>query len=158
MPYLVDGHNLIPKVGLRLDAPDDELELVALLQEFCRLHRKQVEVYFDGAPAAQAGTRSLGTVKATFVHAGTTADAAIARRLRSLGAAARNWTVVSSDHQVQAAARAVHAEALPSEAFARMLQQIPRTETPASLRDRSLSPAEVDEWLNLFRSRGHRAE
>jgi len=67
MPYLVDGHNLIPKAGLRLDAPDDEMELVRRLQEFCRLHRKQVEVYFDGAPAGQAGTRNLGAVKAIFV-------------------------------------------------------------------------------------------
>ena len=49
--YEVDGHNLIPKVGLRLDSFDDEMELVALLQEFARLHRRQVEVYFDGAPA-----------------------------------------------------------------------------------------------------------
>ena len=85
MPYLVDGHNLIPKVGLRLDSIDDEMELVAILQEFSRLHRKQVEVYFDGAPAGQAGTRSLGTVKAHFVRAGTTADTAIARRLKKWG-------------------------------------------------------------------------
>ena len=26
MPYLVDGHNLIPKVGLRLNSIDDEME------------------------------------------------------------------------------------------------------------------------------------
>ena len=85
MPYLVDGHNLIPKVGLRLDSFDDELELVTILQEFSRLHRRQVEVYFDGAPAGQAGTRSLGTVKAHFVRAGTTADAAIARQAQKAG-------------------------------------------------------------------------
>ncbi|GAB4503967.1 MAG: NYN domain-containing protein [Anaerolineales bacterium] len=157
MPYLVDGHNLIPKAGLRLDAPDDEMELVTQLREFCRLHRKQVEVYFDGAPASQARTRSLGAVKVTFVRAGMTADAAIARRLKALGNAARNWTVVSSDRQVQAEARAVHAEVLASDAFARLLQQMPRGETPRSASDRPLSAAEVDEWLNLFRSRGHRA-
>ncbi len=156
MPYLVDGHNLIPKAGLRLDAPDDEMELVRRLQEFCRLHRKQVEVYFDGAPAGQAGTRNLGAVKAIFVRAGTTADAAIARRLRSLGRAAQNWTVVSSDRQVQAEARAVHAEALSSEAFARLLQ--PSEKSPSSSTERPLSSSEVEEWLNVFRSRGHRTE
>ncbi len=156
MPYLVDGHNLIPKAGLRLDSPDDEMKLVALLQEFCRLHRRQVEVYFDGAPAGQAGTRKLGAVKATFVRTGTTADAAIAQRLKRLGRAARNWTVVSSDRQVQAEARAVHAEALTSEAFARLLQ--PSEKPPASTAERPLSPNEVEEWLNLFRSRGHRTE
>ncbi len=34
MPYLIDGHNLIPKVGLRLDSMDDEMDLLAHLQEF----------------------------------------------------------------------------------------------------------------------------
>lgn len=158
MPYLVDGHNLIPKVGLRLDSPDDEMDLVALLQEFCRLHRRQVEVYFDGAPAGQAGTRSLGAVKATFVRAGATADAAIAQRLKRLGRAARNWTVVSSDRQVQAEARAARAEVLSSEEFARQLQQAPRGESCRPAAERVISPAEVEEWLRLFGSKRHPAE
>ena len=55
MPYLIDGHNLIPKLGLRLDSIDDESELIAILQEFSRRERRQVEVFFDGAPAARAG-------------------------------------------------------------------------------------------------------
>ena len=51
MPFIVDGHNLIPKVpGLNLQDMEDELQLVELLQEFCRINRKQVEVYFDNAP------------------------------------------------------------------------------------------------------------
>jgi predicted RNA-binding protein with PIN domain len=158
MPYLVDGHNLIPKVGLRLDSFDDEMELVAVLQEFARLHRKQVEVYFDGAPADQAGTRGLGIVKATFVRAGTTADAAIARRIKKLGRAAKNWTVVSSDRQVQAEARAARAEVLSSEEFARLLQQTPRTESGKTAVDKKVSPKEVDEWLKIFGSKGHRTE
>jgi len=149
---------LIPKVGLRLDSFDDELELVAILQEFSRLHRKQVEVYFDGAPADQAGTRSLGAVKVTFVRAGTTADAAITKRLKKLGRAAKNWTVVSSDRQVQTEARAVRAEVLSSDEFARLLQQTPRGEASKPAADRKVSPAEVDEWLKIFGSRGHRTE
>jgi len=158
MPYLVDGHNLIPKVGLRLDSFDDEIQLVAVLQEFSRLHRRQVEVYFDGAPADQAGIRSLGTVKAHFVRAGTTADAAITRRLKKLGRAAKNWTVVSSDKQVQTDARAARAEVLSSDEFARLLQQTPRGEASKPAADREVSPTEVDEWLKLFDSKGHRTE
>lgn len=158
MPYLVDGHNLIPKVGLRLDSLDDEMELVAVLQEFARLHRRQVEVYFDGAPAGHARTRNLGAVKATFVRLGTTADAAIARRLRKLGRAAKNWTVVSSDRQVQADARAVRATVLSSEEFARLLQQTPRSERSKAAADRQVSSTEVEEWLKIFGSKGHRTE
>lgn len=158
MPYLVDGHNLIPKVGLRLDSFDDEMELVAVLQEFARLHRRQVEVYFDGAPADQAGTRNLGTVKAHFVRAGTTADTAIARRLKKMGRAAKNWTVVSSDRQVQADARAARAVALSSEEFARLLLQIPRTDQGKLVSDKKISASEVEEWLKIFGSKGHRTE
>jgi predicted RNA-binding protein with PIN domain len=158
MPYLVDGHNLIPKVGLRLDYFDDELELVAILQEFARLHRRQVEVYFDGAPADQAGTRSLGTVKVHFIRAGTTADAAITRRLKKMGRAAKNWTVVSSDRQVQSEARGARAEVLSSDEFAHLLHQTPRRESSKPAADRKVSPAEVDEWLKIFDSKRHRPD
>ena len=158
MPYLVDGHNLIPKVGLRLDSYDDEIQLVDLLQEFCRLNRKTLEVYFDGAPALHAGTRSQGTVKAHFVRAGTTADAAIARRLKKMGRDAKNWTVVSSDREVQNEARSVHTEVLSSEEFAKLLFQIPRGHTTKPSHDQKVSPAEVDEWLQIFGSKRHRTE
>jgi predicted RNA-binding protein with PIN domain len=150
MPYMIDGHNLIPKLGLRLDSPDDEMELVAILQEFARLHRREVEVYFDGAPAGQAGARSLGTVRAHFVPLGQTADAVMRARLRKMGKTAKNWTVVSSDHEIQNTARTVHAEFISSEAFVKLLQQA-RSVAPKPAREKPLSEREVEEWLALFR-------
>jgi predicted RNA-binding protein with PIN domain len=150
MPYLIDGHNLIPKLGLRLDSMDDEMELVAILQEFCRLERRQAEVYFDGAPAPQAGTRKLGAVIAHFVPLGTTADDAIRRRLRRMGKSAKNWSVVSSDRQVQADARAAGADVIPSEAFARQLKKARET-APKTAEERKLSKQEVEDWLMLFK-------
>ena len=46
---IVDGHNLIPKIkGLSLKMLDDESELIQILQEYARLTRKKIEVYFDG--------------------------------------------------------------------------------------------------------------
>ena len=150
MPYLVDGHNLIPKIpGLKLTDLDDEERLVGLLQEFCRQQRKQVEVFFDGAPPGHAGKRSYGMLTAHFIRKGTTADAAIRGRLAQLQRAARNWTVVSSDQAVQREARSRQASVLSSEEFAVLLAR--------SLEDRaddtsSASPdaAEIDEWLRLF--------
>ncbi|HMB22532.1 MAG TPA: NYN domain-containing protein [Anaerolineales bacterium] len=153
MPYLIDGHNLIPKLGLRLDSIDDEMELVAILQEFCRLEQKQAEVFFDGAPAGQAGTRRLGTVTAHFVRLGTTADDAIRKRLKTLGRGARNWTVISSDHQVQAEASAVFAEVVSSDSFAGTLKQA-RTSAPKPDNERKLTPKEIDDWLRVFEERG----
>ena len=102
MPFLIDGHNLIPKIpGLNLQALDDEEQLIKLLQEYCRRQRKQVEVFFDNAPPGGVRARNFGLVIARFVRQGSTADQAIRERLTRLGRLARNWTVVSSDLAVQ---------------------------------------------------------
>ena len=149
MPYLIDGHNLIPKLGLRLDSIDDEMELIRILQEFCRLERKQVEVFFDGAPTPQAGTRKRGAITVHFVRLGLTADNAIRSRIKGLGKSAKNWTVVSSDRQVQAEARAARAEVVSSDSFASQLKQA-RTSTSKPAEERKLTNQELEEWLKLF--------
>ena len=154
MPYLIDGHNLIPKVGLRLDSPDDEMELVAILQEFARLKRQQVEVYFDGAPIDYDGSRKMGTIRAHFVKLGQTADNAIRARLNNMAKDARNWIVVSSDREVQSAARVVHAQFVSSEEFVKILRSAVSSAPKKNTVDKSLSPAEVDEWLKVFREKG----
>ncbi len=118
MPYLIDGHNLVPHLGLRLDSPDDELALIERLQEYCRLARTTVEVYFDGAPPGALARRKFGAVTAHFVRQGSSADTALEVRMAKLGRAARNWTVVSSDVRVQRAAKAVQAMSIPAEEFA----------------------------------------
>jgi len=149
MPYLIDGHNLIPKLGLRLDSMDDEMELIAILQEFCRLERRQVEVYFDGAPTPQTRTRKLGAVTATFVPLTGTADNAIRNRLKKLGKAAKNWTVVSSDQQVQSDARATQAQVISSDEFAKIIKQAMNSPKVAKS-ERVVSEKEVAEWLQVF--------
>ena len=153
MPYLIDGHNLIPKVGLHLNSPDDEMELVAILKEFARLKRQQVEVYFDGAPIGQAGTRKLGTVRAHFVPLGQTADSAIRSRLKKMEKDAKNWIIVSSDHEVQSAARVVRAQIVTSEEFVKMLRTATNSAPKAKTENKKLSAQEVDEWLKLFREK-----
>ena len=155
MPYLIDGHNLIPKAGLRLDSPDDEMELVSILQEFARLKRREVEVYFDGAPTGHAGMRSFGAVKAHFIRAGQSADSAIRARLNKMGKAAKNWIVVSSDREVQSAARVNHADFISSETFVKELKAAMKSSPKADTGDKKLSAREVDEWLKLFRDKGH---
>jgi predicted RNA-binding protein with PIN domain len=152
MPYLVDGHNLIPKVGLRLDSPDDELELVAILQDFARLKRQQVEVYFDGAPIGQVGSHKLGTIRAHFVKQGQTADNAIRTRLKNMARDSKNWVVVSSDKEVQGAARAHHAQFISAEEFVKLLREARNSVPKSNKDDKKLSTAEVDEWLEIFRN------
>ncbi len=150
MPYILDGHNLIPKIpGLSLREPDDEERLLHLLQEFARRERARVEVFFDRAPAARQGTVRRGLVTAHFVERHSTADEAIIRYLRKLGKAARNWTVVSSDRQVQVNARALGARLLASETFAAQ-KLAPHNAAPEEKPDRPLSEDEVAAWLRLF--------
>lgn len=151
MPYLIDGHNLIPKLGLRLDEPDDELELVRLLQDFARITRHQVEVYFDGAPAGQAGMRKIGMIKAHFVRLGQTADIAIRKRLESMGKSARNWSVVSSDREVQVIVKANKAVTIRSEEFVDQLRASLSTGQKSSQEETQLSKQEVEEWLRIFK-------
>jgi uncharacterized protein len=152
MPYLIDGHNLVPRVGLRLDSLDDELELIRLLQEFCRLSRSQAEVYFDNAPAGQPAKRKHGLVTAHFVRRPDIADEAIRRRIGKLGASAKNWTVVSSDRRVQAEARAARVKVTSSDEFARQVRQTLLNE-PVAAGESAMSDQELKEWLELFGKR-----
>jgi predicted RNA-binding protein with PIN domain len=157
MPYLIDGHNLIPKIpGLSLRKIDDEIALIELLQGFCQRTGKQVEVFFDNAPAGLSGRRKYGTVTAHFVRAGTTADTAIRLRLAQMKGAAKNWTVVSSDRQVQAEARGTRAQIISSEGF--ITELFKATPSPVSgkpKQEAKLSPSEVEEWLALFQNSPH---
>lgn len=152
MAYLIDGHNLIPKAGLRLDDPEDEQKLLDLLQNFNRLSRKKVEVFFDRAPAGHANTRRFGSVTAHFIDRGSSADAAIITRLRKLGPAAANWTVVSSDLRVQAEARACRASIFSSEDFVRQMNQAHSYNPPAKV-ETKMSDDELEEWLKIFREK-----
>ncbi len=152
MPYLIDGHNLIPRVrGLNLTQFDDEMRLIELLQDYCRMRRCRVEVYFDNAAVGYSGVRRYGSVQAHFIPQGKTADVAIVARLRRLGGEARNWTVVSSDQEIRAAAETAQARLMNSEDFAG--QMVARQQTEQH-RNRSIPPlmteAEIEEWLNLF--------
>lgn len=151
MPYLIDGHNLIPKLGLRLDSPEDEMELLRLLGDYCRFSRRQgLEVYFDGAPTNLAGTRPVGLIKAHFVRQGYSADDAIRDRLKKLGKAAKNWTVVSSDGQVRANAQQAHATWLSSDQFAAQVQDVLRAGPQAGESAPGMSQEELNTWLKAF--------
>jgi predicted RNA-binding protein with PIN domain len=152
MPYLIDGHNLIPNVGLHLDSLDDELELIRLLQEFCRLSRSQAEVYFDNAPAGQPTKRKHGLVAAHFVRKPDIADDVIIQRIRKLGASAKNWTVISSDRRVQAEARAARAKVISSDEFSRQVRLTLQNKS-ASSGDNAMDEKEINDWLELFGKR-----
>lgn len=153
MLVIVDGHNLVPKIpGLSLSDFDDEMKLVKLLQEYARLRRRQVEVYFDNPPPGQPRVRKVGTIHVRFARPGYNADEEIRSRLAQLGSAARNSIVVSSDQRVQVYARGARAQVASSENFSQELQAT--LETPQSGKDsqkeETLNVAEINYWLRIF--------
>ena len=149
MPYLIDGHNLIGRVpGLNLDDLDDEKALIEMLMAFCLQNGKDAEVVFDHSATGHARARVHGRVTARFVRSGETADQAIARRLKNLGNAAANGTVVSSDRQVQNFARRARARVVDSSDFSRELLA---GERPEGMREYpQISEDEIDNWLDMF--------
>ena len=154
MPYIIDGHNLIPKVGLRLSALDDEMELVEMLREFSRVKKKRVEIYFDGAPPGENRTRKFGYVTAHFVRRGRTADDAIRARLERMGKSAKNWTVVSSDREVLNSARSARANRISSDEFAQQVENAKFIAINDPVEDKVVSKREVDQWLEIFSADG----
>ncbi len=156
---IIDGHNLIPHIpGLSLDQLDDEEKLIGLLQPYARSSRKKIIVFFDNAPPGKGGERAYGSIRAFFVRAGQTADDAIGQFLSGLGKTARNVTVISSDRQVRANARALHATVTSSEAFSIELlsrsqpsgsNEQPGREAGAPTRDVSRGQG-IDEWFEVF--------
>lgn len=150
---MIDGHNLIRKMpNLRLDDPDDEKKLIQILQEFCSANQKEADVYFDQSSTGQGKARVHGRVTARYVGTHEEADQAIARHLKRLGKEAGNWTVVSSDRQVQEAAKRARARIVSSEAFA---QELTRDMGDAGAGNAGeeevvLNKDEIDEWMELF--------
>jgi predicted RNA-binding protein with PIN domain len=63
---------------------------------------------------------------------------------------AKNWTVVTSDRQIAAVVKAVHATLLSSQEFAKLLQKTLDSAEEMNRQDKALGDAEVAEWLRLF--------
>jgi hypothetical protein len=152
MIYLVDGHNLIPKVpGLSLEAEDDELQLIDFLQNCARIKRRKFEVYFDRAAIGKAGTKKFGLITAHFIRQGSSADQAIRQRLENAGKESRYYFVVSSDRAVQNSARLHQAQYLASEDFAlEMITAFRLAGKPSREKTNNLNAEETEAWMKIF--------
>ena len=153
MPYIIDGHNLIHRIPwIDIHDPEDEIQLIKLLQDFCRATGTRVEVFFDNAPPGVSRIQKHVRVTAHFVQQGKTADDAIRSRLVGLGRSARNWTVVTSDREIITASREAGAKVLSAEDFAERFtsSRVQQEHSQDSDVDVDLSQEDVEEWLNLF--------
>jgi predicted RNA-binding protein with PIN domain len=149
---IIDGHNLIPKIpGLHLKDVDDEARLTEIIQEYCRLVRRQAELFFDGSPEPKVNSRKNGLVHVHFIKLGYSADDAIIHFMRDHQHEKANLILVSSDHRVQNAGLATGCEVVGSDVFARSMNTVFSSETAVQQwKEKPLSTNEVEEWLNLF--------
>ena len=153
MPFLIDGHNLIPHLpGINLNDPDDENKLIQILLNFAYRTRSGIEVFFDHAPAARARSVNHGMLRAVFVSRDSTADQAIKTRLSQLGKEAKNWTVVSSDREILAEAKSAQTRLLTAPEFVGLLKMEPSRKRPEGEKPEESDPKnlEVDYWLEQF--------
>ena len=161
MPYLIDGHNLIPHVpGIELDDLEDERALIQRLLPFASSRGSRVEVFFDRALPGTAREQQHGRVRVCFASRGTSADDLIRKRLGALGKGAKNWTVVSSDREVIREAQGSRARVLSAREFAVQLageggqaaDQGTGPGAPEKADDVNLSQDEVAYWMDQFSS------
>jgi predicted RNA-binding protein with PIN domain len=156
MHYLIDGHNLIAKIhDIDLNDPNDEVELILRLKSWAAASlKRKVTVYFDGGlPGGMEHRLSTSDIKVIFASEGRTADSLIIKRIRKIKNPPE-YTLVTSDQEIIAAAQKRRLPHLRSEAFAAKMgqdkqkrtapQQLPETDDP------KISDNEVAEWLELF--------
>lgn len=154
MPYLIDGHNLIAHVpDIALSDPDDEGKLVVRLRGFAAARRKQCIVIFDHGLPGGKSPMSNDTVKVVFATAyHSTADRILMERIRNTPDAA-NWTVVTSDNEILAAAREKGMKGMKSADFAGLLPDPQaRPEDPGEAIHPHISSQHIDTMMDAFKT------
>jgi uncharacterized protein len=147
MPFIIDGHNLIPHVrGLSLTQIDDEFELLNILDSYFKVERKKAIIYFDKAAPGNEQNLQRGFLNVHFTRLPITADIAILNSVRELGRSAPNYTVVTSDQKIRDNARRMGAQVLSSAEFAKKLKTI-----VIKKKGNECEPTDdVDYWLKIF--------
>ena len=150
MPYLIDGHNLIPKVpGIELGDIDDEQALFNLLNDFFKKLRINAIVFFDCAAPGSKSVINTAFLQAQFINNSSSADVAIINHLKHLGGDARNYKVVTSDHWVADHARTTGASVISSEDFVNNIFTDDRKRTK-KLKNK---PEDIEYWLRIFQNK-----
>lgn len=163
MPLLIDGYNLLHASGIlpRGVGPGTLERARGALLGFLAAAIDAAElpnttIVFDAkdAPPGRPDVYDHGGMTVRFARGYEEADVLLIELIR-LDSAPRKLTVVSSDHQVQRAARRRRATAVDSDRWCaellrrRRLTQIPAAETEAKP-PAPLSEAEVQHWLKQF--------
>jgi len=147
MPFLIDGHNLIPHTkGISLQDTDDESELLSILADYFKRIRKKAFVFFDrGFSTGNSGVPSA-FVKAHFVKPPLNADKALIQFLTAKKKAAKNYTVVTSDREIVEQAQKLGAHTISSSTFAGTMND----KSKGIEESRTEPDNDIEYWMKIF--------
>ena len=153
MPYIIDGHNLIGQLpDISLDDPNDEALLVQKLAGFVARTNKRCVVIFDHGLPGGKSRMSTRAVQVVFASQRSSADRVMMERINKIKDP-RNWVAVTSDNDVQDAAKMRKMQVMRSQDFAVILESPPPPDIDeGEAANVNLSADEVDEWLDFFNS------
>lgn len=147
MPFLIDGHNLIPHIkGISLQDTDDESELLIILAEYFKRIRKKALVFFDRGFSTGNSEVPSAFVKSHFVKPPLNADKALIQFLTAKKKAAKNYTVVTSDREIIARAQRLGAHTISSSNFAGIVAEISNKKEEA----KTDPDNDIDFWMKKF--------
>lgn len=151
MPYLIDGNNVLfalAQAGVYVERGG----LVRLLEGLAARENQHVTVVFDGAEHADSPQDERADVRVKILYAAPRIADEIVESLIASDFAPRRLTVVSSDHEILAAAHRRRCPGQTSEQFTRHLLHPPeRPPSPeAPERQGHLGPEETRRWLKEF--------
>jgi predicted RNA-binding protein with PIN domain len=115
--WIVDGNNLLGRLGIERESADAKRELVRRLAQFARNKRTRVICAFDGPEPPSFG-KNLGGV--TVIFSGRrSADEIITERVTQRA----DWKLVTSDQTLAARLQGRRVKIVPPQQFALELQQ-----------------------------------
>lgn len=120
MPWIVDGSNLLGRLGRDRESVEGKRDLVRLLSSFARSRSTKVVCVFDG-PTPDAFARNLGALTVEF-SGSVSADDRIVARVSSAGGS--KLTVVTSDQGLAARVRSRRVEIVSCDDFRRQIESM----------------------------------
>jgi predicted RNA-binding protein with PIN domain len=149
MPVLIDCYNLLHTTMPPTLAGLDERGLCRVLAR-SRFAGERITIVCDGKPKPHAPAGSTDGISLIYSGPTRTADDVIVAKIRS-DTAPRRLIVVSSDRQIQAAARRRRANVFSSQQFIHLLAPGAANDQPAAGRPTgSLTDDQVERWLAEF--------
>lgn len=135
MSWVIDGNNVLGRMGAPRESVEAKRELVQRLGQFARVRRVRVACYFDGPEPPQFG-KHLGSV--TVIFSGrTTADDLITERL----AERSGWKLVTSDHGLASRLAGRRVEIITPMELMRQVEEAARQQP---------STADAEDWQAWF--------